>query len=126
MSGPNPSLTKNFVAEAAIVKRRIVKLGAADGQVLHGAAVGDALIGVAAELDAATGERVDVHLAGLVEIEAGGTIARGDPLTTGAAGVAVKAAPAAGVNNSVIGRTMVAGVTGDIITALLAPGQIQG
>jgi len=126
MSGPNPTLTKSFVAEAAVTKRRIVKVGAADGQVLQAAAVGDAMFGVAADLDAATGERVDVHLAGLVEVELGGTVARGDPLTSDGTGRGVAAAPAAGVNNRIVGFAMVSGVVGDIGAALLAPGRIQG
>lgn len=126
MSGPNATLTKNFVAEAAVTKRRIVKLGAADGMALMAAAATDAVIGVAADLDAAINARVDVHLAGLVEVEYGGNVSRGDQLTADANGKAVAAAPAAGVNNRVIGTAMVAGVDGDIGTALLAPQQIQG
>lgn len=122
----NPTLTKTFVAEAAVTKRRIVKFGAADGQVLMGAAVGDTIFGVAAELDAAIGDRVDVHVAGIAEVEFGGAVTRGDFVTTDATGQAVAAAPAAGVNNAVIGRALVSGVAADIGTVLLAPGRIQG
>jgi hypothetical protein len=122
----NPTLTKTYVAEAAVTKRRIVKPGTADGNVLLGAAVGDALIGVSADIDAAIGERVDVHHAGIVEVEYGGTVARGDPLTSDGTGRAVAAAPGAGVNNNIIGRALVAGVVGDIGKALIAPGRIQG
>ena len=122
----NPTLTKTFAAEAAITRRRIVKFGAVDGEVLMGAAVGDAIFGVAAELDVAISGRVDVHVAGIAEVEFGGAVTRGDFLTTDATGQAVAAAPAAGVNNAVIGRAFVSGVAGDIGTVLLAPGQIQG
>jgi len=126
MSGPNPTLTKTFKAEAAVTKRRFVKPGAADGQVVQAAAVGDAIIGVSAEIDAAINERCDVHMAGLAEIEYGGTVARGDFLTSDATGRALAAAPGAGVNNNVGGRAMVSGVIGDIGTVLIAPGRIQG
>lgn len=122
----NRTLTKNYVAEAVITKRRIVKFGAADGQVLMGAASGDAIFGVAAELDAAIGDRVDVNVAGIVEVEFGGAVTRGDPVTTDATGQTVTAAPAPGANNRIIGLAMVSGVAGDIGTVLLAPGRIQG
>lgn len=126
MSGPNQILAKNFVAEAAVTKRRIVKVGTADGQVLQAAAVGDASFGIAAELDVALGERIDVHVVGIAEAEAGGAIARGDLITSDATGQAVAAAPATGVNNRVVGIAMVSAVAGDIFPVLLAPGQIQG
>lgn len=122
----NPLLTKNFIAGAAVTKRRIVKLGADDDHVIQGAAVADALIGVAAELDAAADERIDVHIAGAVEVEYGGAVTRGDPITSDATGRAVVAAPVAGVNNSVIGRAMNSGVLGDIGAVLISPGRIQG
>tara|TARA_R110000787_G_scaffold26344_32_gene73776 strand:+ start:563 stop:925 length:363 start_codon:yes stop_codon:yes gene_type:complete len=119
-------LTKNFIAGAAVSPRRIVKFGADDDHVIHGAAVGDALFGITTDLGAATDERIDVHVAGLPEVEYGGTIAAGALLTSDANGKAVAAAPATGVNNRIIGTAMVAGVDGDIGTVLLAPGQIQG
>ncbi len=121
-----PILTKSYIAEAAVAKRRIVKLGTADGKVLQGAAATDAVFGVSTEIDAAINERCDVHLAGMVEVEAGGTIARGDPITADANGKAVKAAPATGVNNRIVGWADVAAVSGDVFDVLLAQGQIQG
>ncbi len=126
MSGPNPTLTKNFTAETAVTKYRIVKLGSSDGQVAHATAATDAMIGVVAELDAAAGERVDVHLAGLAEVEFGGTVTRGALVTADAQGRAVAAAPLAGVNNRVLGVAMVSAVSGDIASVLIAPQQIQG
>ena len=122
----NPTLTKTYVAEAAVTKRRIVKFGATDGEVVMGAAVGDAIFGVATELDVAITDRVDVIVAGIAEIEFGGTVTRGGLVTTDATGRAVAAAPALAVNNSVIGRAMVSAVIGDVAPVLLAPGQIQG
>lgn len=121
-----PTLTKNFTAGAAIAKRRIVTLGAADHAVIQAAAATGALFGVAAELDVASGDRVDVHLAGAVDVEFGGTIARGALVTSDADGKAVAATPASGVNNAVIGRAIVSGVDGDVGSVMLAPGQIQG
>jgi hypothetical protein len=122
----NPILTKNYKAEAALAAYRIVKPGTADNQVVLAAAVGDALIGVTNEVAAAINERADIIHAGIAEIEAGGAITRGDWLTTDANGKAVAAAPAAGVNNNVIGRALVNAASGDIFVALIAPGRIQG
>lgn len=122
----NPILIKSYVAEAAVTKYRIVKFGAADGKVLHAAAVGDAMFGVTGSLGAAIDERVDITEAGEAEVEYGGAVVRGDWLTSDANGKAVAAAPAAGINNSVIGRAKVSGASGDIGTVLMAPGRIQG
>ena len=88
----NPILTKNFIAGAAVVKRRIVKFGADDDHVIQGAAVGDALFGVAERLDVAINKRVDVVISGIAEVEYGGAVTRGDLLTTDANGKAVVAA----------------------------------
>jgi hypothetical protein len=47
-------------------------------------------------------------------------------LTTDSSGRAVTAAPAAGVNNGVIGVAFVSGVLGDIGSVILSQGRIQG
>ena len=126
MDGKTYLLDKEFEAVAtAVVKHRIVKVGASDDLVIHAAAVGDAMFGVV-QHDAAIGARARVALYGITEIEYGGTISQGDLLTSDATGKAVAAAPILGVNNSVIGRAMKSGVVGDIGAVILFPGQIQG
>lgn len=96
------SPTQNFItgnviemeAEAAIVVRRLVKLGTAAGQVIHTAAITDVVIGVALN-SAAIGERVQIQTSGIAEVECGSAIAYLDqvmPIGTGAG----KAATAAG------------------------------
>lgn len=134
-----PTLTKNFVAEAAIAKRRIVKFGTADGKALQAAAASDAMYGVSAELDAAINERADVVVAGLAEVEYGGNVTRGDPLTADADGKAVVATRHTHTENTagayaqnattaaasavrIVGWAMVSGVVGDIGLAQIAPG----
>lgn len=122
-----PGLTKTFTAEAAVTRRRIVKFGATDGSVLQGAAATDALIGVSdMSADVALGARCDVRLTGIAEVEAGGNITRGGPVTADANGKAVAAAPAAGVNNRTVGFAMASAVNGDIVDVFLTPGSIQG
>jgi len=120
---------KNYVAEGAIAPYRIVKHGTADGQVLQGAAATDSLMGVSvipATQSVIADERIDVALDRFVPVEYGGTVAAGDPLTSDAAGKAVKAVPGAGTNNRIIGNADVAGVAGDIVDVFIRIGQIQG
>ena len=56
----------------------------------------------------------------------GGTVTRGNFVTTDASGFGAAAAPAAGTNNRVIGRALWSGVSGDIIPVLLSLTQFQG
>lgn len=121
-----PGITKAYKAEAAIAARRIVKHGTADGVVIQGAAAADKLIGVTTELAAATGETVDVVKTGLADIEYGGNVSRGDPLTSDSVGRAVTAAPAGGANARLIGFAEVAGVSGDIGQVHISPSVMQG
>lgn len=126
MAGQSPGLTKNFVATGAIPRRRIVKFGASDAQISLATAAADLSIGVTTEMDAADGERADVHLSGLVPVEFGGNVARGAKLTADASGRAITAAPAAGANAQIIGTAMVSGVLNDIGFIHLAPSVMQG
>lgn len=122
----SPTLTKSFLAGAAITKYRIVKPHSADYAAVQAAAVTDLSFGICAELDIASGERGDIHLSGVAPVEYGGTVTRGDKLTSDANGKAVTAAPAAGVNNQIIGIAMVSGSSGDIGAALISPCVMQG
>lgn len=121
-----PTLIRNYTAGGAITKYRIAKHGAADGAVLQAAAATDALMGICVELDAASGARTDIIKAGIADVEYGGNVTRGDPLTSDANGKAVTAAPAAGANVRTIGFAEVSGVAGDIGACDIAPGVMQG
>lgn len=80
---------QSFAPGAAVAAHRIVKMGAANGAVIQ-ATAGEGF-GVSDELGAAaTDDTVDVILAGIAEMEYGGTIARNDRLTADADGKAVK------------------------------------
>lgn len=122
----NPSTVRNFTAEAAATKYRIVKPGTADGQILQAAGPSDKLIGITTDIDAALGERCDVILGGIADVEYGGAVTRGDPLTSDASGRAVTAAPAAGTNNRIIGFALLSGVLGDIGQTAISQGMMQG
>lgn len=119
-------LAKAFTAGGAIPARIIVKPHSTAGEVVAGAAATDKLIGISTEVAAASGDRVDVFLSGIADVIYGGNVAAGDLVTADASGYAVAAAPAAGVNNRVIGTAMVTGVSGDIGAVLICPGSVQG
>lgn len=123
-----PILIRNYVAGAGGVRQyRIVRVGAADGEVVEATAVTDALLGVSIQPGtAAQGERCDVVLGGVAEVAAGGTITRGAWVTANASGQAVAAAPGAGTNNNVVGIALVSAAAGDVIPVLLAQHRLQG
>lgn len=122
----NPQLFKSFSAGGAIPAYRIVKLSAAE-TVVAAAAATDSLIGVNADLTVVSSERVDVLLEGIAFVEAGAAVALGAQLTSDASGRGVTAAPAAGVNNRVIGIALeAASAAGDVIRVLLSPCTLQG
>lgn len=124
----NPILTKSFTAGGAIVANSIVEAGSADWEVVqaNGATATDMLLGVTTEVAAASAERCDVILSGIADVQLGGTVARGGPVTANASGLGIAAAPGAGVNNRVVGFAMISGVSGDIIPVLLAQSLMQG
>jgi hypothetical protein len=116
----------NYHAEVDIPAYRIIKFGAADGSVLVAAAATDLLIGGNGRIPAAAGDRIDVVRDDNIEIQLGGTVTRGDKLTSDAQGRAIKAAPAAGANAQIIGIAEVSGVIDDIIWVGIAPSVMQG
>jgi hypothetical protein len=128
MAGQTPSEINSYIAGAAITKRRIVKWGAADGQVVvaAGPAATEFLNGVTSHIDAAINEPVDVFQGGIVDVEYGATVVRGAPLTSDSIGRAVTAAPAAGANNRIIGFAEVSGAVGDIGAVRINIGFMQG
>lgn len=123
----NPTLMKNFLAEAAIPAYRLVKLGTADGKVTTAVAATDLIVGPIMDVSPAIGERVDVVMVGIAYIEAGAAITRGSLVTSDSVGRCVTAAPAAGANNRCIGVAVEAATAaGDIITVQISPSMMQG
>lgn len=82
----NPGLIKNFLAGVVLAARRFVSFGADDNTVILAAGKG---IGVTTEIGAGIGERADVVMSGVAEVEYGGTIVRGQSVTSDAEGKAV-------------------------------------
>jgi hypothetical protein len=122
----NIGLTKSYAAEGAIAANLIVKPGANDWGALVAGGATDKAIGITTEVAAASGERVDVVHSGIADLKLGGTVTRGDLLTSDASGQGVTAAPSAGVNNRVIAIALISGVSGDIIPAKLRLFMMQG
>ncbi|ARR52036.1 DUF2190 domain-containing protein [Rhizorhabdus wittichii DC-6] len=118
--------TKNFKAGGAVGARLFIKFGSADDTVVQAAAATDLIIGVSTDIDADTGQPVDVHTDGIREVVYGGNVGRGKKVTSDADGKAVEAAPASGANSQIGGIAMVSGVAGDIGLVKLAPSVMQG
>ncbi|WP_304280623.1 capsid cement protein [Caulobacter segnis] len=115
-----------YTAAADVAGRRFVKAGGAAGTIIQATGSTDALLGVSASMGGKSGQVVDVEETGVAEIEYGGAVAVGDPLTSDAVGRAVKANPGAGVVAQVGGYARVAGVLGDFGSMKTARGQIKG
>lgn len=112
------TLTHSFLAGGTVTDAAIVMFDSDDDTVIVGTAATDLLIGVALAA-AASGARVEVQLAGIAFVKLGGTVARGEDVTSGAAGAGVKLTAAATIKSS-IGKAMASGVSGDIIPVELA------
>lgn len=104
-------LIKSYRSDAAVLAKRIVKAGAADGSIAQAAAATNAIMGVSDSLGAsAAGQIMDVVVGGYANVIYGGTVTRGAPLTSDAAGKAIVATV---LGQRLIGFAAVAGVAGD-------------
>lgn len=122
------SFIKNFAASGAIVHRRLVAFTATDGTLVQASGTaGERLAGVVdCPGGVAAGERFDVVLFGPADVECGGNILPGQNIASDAQGRAIVAAPAAGANASIVGRTLINAASGDFAKAFVNPSQIQG
>lgn len=123
-----PTFIRAYEASAEIAGHRIVTFDTPASATTIASATGGAvpLVGVSDKMGASVGGMCDVHRAGLVSVQLGGTVGAGDPLTSNAAGLAIKAVPGSGANVNIIGFADQPGVSGDIIDAFMAPGVIRG
>jgi len=127
MMGQTTGIEKSVKCTAAIALAfTIAKFGADDDTLSVATASTEELIGVFQHTTKTALDEVRTMLGGISRVKLGGTVARGDWVTSDSAAKGVKAAPGAGVNAAVIGKALASGVNGDIIPVLLAPGRIQG
>lgn len=117
----NPGIYKTLNAEGDIAPWRICAHGAEDYAAKQATGPTDALMGTTDELGKQPNGRVDVCMGGQPEVEAGGALAAGDPLTSDADGKAVRADA---TGQRLIGFAMTSAVAGDIITYQFAPGTL--
>lgn len=126
MSRNVPGLTLAYRASEAIEARRIARAGGVDGTVLRGSSGTDALVGVTTDIPAAEGETCDVQRSGCAPVVYGGSVSRGDPLTSDSQARAITAVAGVGAAVRVIGFAEVTGVVGDIGSVFLAPFILRG
>jgi hypothetical protein len=111
----NPLLDKTFTAGGTINPYRLCKFGGSDTAIVQAAAATDAIIGVSGQIGAASGEVLDITLIGVGEVQAGGSITRGNQITSDANGKAVVASD----GNVIIGKALASASAGDILPILL-------
>jgi hypothetical protein len=116
-----PLLTVSLVAGGALSPRRIVKHGAADNVVLMAALYSDALCGITGALATDSGKTCDIHKVGLVPVEYGDVVTRGQALTSDDQGRAIPAA----LGHRIIGFAGESGIAGTIGSCLMAPGVLN-
>lgn len=127
MAGPNPTLSKTYLSGAAVGANKLVKMGAADEKVIEATDGSVPIIGVSLHATTGADQRIEVQVAGIATVKSGGAVGRTDYVTAGAAGVAVAAAPAAGVNSNVAGmNASKAAANGDLFEIRLSPHRLQG
>jgi hypothetical protein len=114
----NQILKKSYLAGASgITPNSIVKFSAS-GTVVLAAATGDLQIGVTDSFcNPNQGDRLDVMHIGIADVKLGGTVARGNLVTSDASGNAVLL-----VSGISVGMALESGVAGDIIPVLLMIG----
>lgn len=109
----NEGLIKTYTAGGTINEYAIVKFGDNDREALQAGAATDKFAGVAClprGTTAALGQSVDVIKSGVADVDYGGTIARGDYLTSDANGKAIVATS----GDNIIGTAEKSGVSGDL------------
>ena len=106
-----------FIAGTAIPKYTLVKFGADDDTAVLATAATDKIIGVCGEqVDVVSGDRFEAVVADVARVVLGGTVVRGDAITSDASGRGIATTT---VGNRVVGVALRSGVVGDIVPVLL-------
>ena len=127
-----PKIIVPFVTTSAVRDGDLVMIATSDYNVTFptGAAPTASILGVVMKPDgvaAASGDTVDVVVGGIYPVRAGGTITRNDLITSnGTDGTAKTETATAGVGVGVVGVALAAGVSGDLVSVLLAQFIKQG
>jgi len=116
----NDLLNKAYTAAEAIDPYLIVKPGLAGNEVVKATAPTDPLIGAINILGGQPGMTCEVARVGVSEVQLGGTVAAGDPITSDVNGQGVLAV----AGDRIIGFAETAGPAGAVIPYIIAPGQL--
>lgn len=126
MIGPTTGLEKEVSTSGTVVAFTLATPGADDNTYVQGSGVAAPLLGVFQFAPSTDQPQVRIRMDGISWVLISTAVTRGQPLTSDANGNGVPAAPAAGVNNYIIGFAMASGVAGQLIPVRIAPGRIQG
>ncbi|WP_419740181.1 hypothetical protein [Ruegeria sp.] len=94
-------LTKSFKAGAGVAARRVCRITDPDAEAVQAAGPGFLPLGISADLGARTGGAVDIHLAGIAMLEAGGAFSAGTLVSGDAKGRGIRA-PRGGLHQRVV------------------------
>jgi len=118
----NNILAKSYSTGALVAASRLVKWGGSDFTVIQGTDGAAALLGVSVEhVNPPIGGFIDVTRLGLQYVELGGTVTRGQYVTSDANGKGVAAAIVAGATLHVVGIAEESGVAGEKILVMVHP-----
>ena len=127
MMGPTTGLEKSVKCTAAIATDFLIaKFGADDDTLSQATASTESLVGIFQHTTSAANEEVRVMLDGISKVKLGGTVTRGDRLTSDANGKAVAVGVVAGTNYNSIGTALASGVADDVVPVLLNFNRPQG
>lgn len=127
MIGATSGIEKSVKCTAAIAAAFLLaKPGADDDTFSQATASTEDLVGVFQHTTTVAGEEVRLMLTGITRVKLGGTVTRGNKLTSDANGKAVAIGAVAGTNYNSIGIAMASGVADDIIPMLIAQTRPQG
>ena len=110
---------RNYEAVTDIDPFHIAKFGTTDTAAVIAGDSTDALIGISVDVQAKAGQRVDIAEDGPHSVTLGGPVTRGDFLTAGVGGKAVKCE-----SGNFIAQAKQSGVAGDIIYCHICRGYI--
>ncbi len=118
MMGQTDIMSKSAKCTAAVsTAYTIAKFGADDDTFNVASAATDTLLGIFQHTTDAADDEVRVMMIGISRCKLGGTVTRGNPITSDANAKGV----AATAGQSIVGFAMASGVVGDIIPVFLVP-----
>ena len=118
MMGQTDIMSKSAKCTAAVATAfTIAKFGADDDTLDVASAATDKLLGIFQHTTTTAGDIVRMMMIGISRCKLGGTVTRGNPITSDSAAKGV----AATAGQSIVGFAMASGVSGDIIPVFMVP-----